>query len=148
MRLHAQQNQPGPNQRDHGEVRQAACQPARQAAEAEGAEETTAWVTSQLLSHVPDPCKLNHSGCSSIEDSLLVVFSVIQEDLGESVHCKASPKGRSRVVSWAEQEKKASGAERVRKFRTSTWESGKERSLPVEGFLAAQEGKLVLLLFA
>ena len=91
MRLHAQQNQPGQDQRDHGEVQKAARQPASQAVEAAGAEETTARVTSQLLSRALDPCKLNRLGCSSIEDSLLVVFSVIHEGLGVCVHCKAGP---------------------------------------------------------
>lgn len=36
-------------------------------------------MTAQHWRPIPDPCKLNHSHHSSIEDSLLVVCSVIQE---------------------------------------------------------------------
>lgn len=89
---YAQQNQPGQDQRDHGEVRRkAARQPASQAVEAAGAEETTAGDLPALGVMPWTPAGINHLGCSSIEDSLFVVFSVIHEGLGVCVHCKAGP---------------------------------------------------------
>ena len=112
-------------------------------------------MTSRLLSHVLDPCKLNHLGCSSIEDSVLVVFSVLHEGLGVCVHCKAGPQGELRIVylfsfiqiTWAKQQRKAGRGEIIQQGNLGL-ERERGRSLPVEGLWALQERKRVVLLFA